>query len=96
MRDAFTSTPNFAPYTAQANRIPLDQLSPSPTSTTNATQAAWAKWSSTAFRGPVFVPDSPNDNALNRAVWYSVKGYSTPYPGDRKVLQPNEVPPASD
>jgi YVTN family beta-propeller protein len=96
MRDTFTSKPNFAPYTAQANRVPLDQLSPSPTSTTNATQSAWANWSSTAFRGPVFTADSPNYNALNRAIWYSVKGYSTPYPGDQKVLQPNEVPPSGD
>lgn len=96
MYDAFTGKPNRAPYTAAPNRIPLDQLSPSPTSTMNPTQAAWAKWSSTAFRGPVFVPDSPNDNALNRDIWYSVKGYTTPYPGDKQVIQPDQAPPPSD
>ena len=39
------------------------------------------------------VPDSPDKNALNRDIWYSVKGFDTPYPGDSKVVLPSQVPP---
>jgi hypothetical protein len=29
---------------------------------------------------------------LNRADWYAVHHFSTPYPGDTKILTPDEVP----
>jgi hypothetical protein len=28
---------------------------------------------------------------LNRAIWYSTKGFDQPYPGDERVLRPTEV-----
>jgi hypothetical protein len=30
---------------------------------------------------------------LNRAIWYSTKGFDRPYPGDDRVLNPDEVHP---
>jgi hypothetical protein len=36
-------------------------------------------------------PDSADPNLMNHAIWYSTKGYSTPYPGDSRVLYPKEV-----
>ena len=32
----------------------------------------------------------------NRDTWYAGNGFSRPYPGDAKVLLPDEVPGASD
>jgi hypothetical protein len=28
---------------------------------------------------------------LNRVIWYTAKGFDTPYPGDGRVLRPEEV-----
>ena len=38
------------------------------------------------------IPDSPDNNVLNRAIWYSLHSYALPYPGDDRVLMPSEVP----
>jgi len=54
-------------------------------------QAAWAAASAGMFHGARFIPDGPDERLLNRAIWYSVKGYTTPYPGDKTVLTPREV-----
>ncbi len=43
------------------------------------------------FRTESFVPDQQNPQLLNRAICYSLKGYTTPYPGDDKVLTPDEA-----
>ncbi|CRK81228.1 40-residue YVTN family beta-propeller repeat-containing protein [Neobacillus massiliamazoniensis] len=32
-----------------------------------------------------------NTNEMNHAVWYATKGYNKPYPGEDKVLTPDEV-----
>jgi hypothetical protein len=36
-------------------------------------------------------PDAVEPAVLNRAIWYSVRGFDTPYPGDGRVLRPSEV-----
>jgi hypothetical protein len=35
--------------------------------------------------------DAADPAVINRADWYSVEGFSTPYPGDPRVLHPWEV-----
>ena len=32
---------------------------------------------------------------FNRDIWYSTNNFATPYPGDSKVLLPDEVPGAA-
>jgi hypothetical protein len=39
------------------------------------------------------VPDAAPEQQLNRAIWYSAKGFDVPYPGDGRVLWPHEVAP---
>jgi len=57
-----------------------------------ALRAAWEQASAGMFSGPLgHIPDTQNPRLLNRAIWYSVKGYTTPYPGDKTVLMPQEV-----
>ena len=108
MFDAFTNKPNFAPFTALPNQVPLNQFAPAPApaatsapATTGSTQStaetakqAWAQWSDQAFSG-ANKADQQDTNHLNRAIWYGAKGYNTPYPGDNKVLLPNEVQSAN-
>ncbi len=59
-----------------------------------ALQAAWADASTRMLthNGQVrFVPDGQNARLFDRAIWYSAKGWTTPYPGDKRVLWPQEV-----
>lgn len=103
MYDAFTSKPNLNPFTALPNQIPLDQLSPSATTAaaaapasgpteTNAKKAqlAWANWARQAFSGSAKA-DKQDTSQLNRDIWYGVKGFTTPYPGDATVKLPDQA-----
>ncbi len=57
-----------------------------------ALQAAWEQASARMFSGPLgHIPDAQNPQLLNRAIWYSTKGWTRPYPGDKTVLTPQEV-----
>jgi len=88
MRDAFTDTPDTTPYTAVANQIPLDWFPGAPT---GAMAQAWSDWSAKTFAGTDVREDQSDPAKLNRAIWYSSTDYAKPYPGDAKVLTPDEV-----
>jgi YVTN family beta-propeller protein len=118
MYSAFTNSPDFRPYDAQPNNVPLAlgmpgyQAQASAASTASARPfeapralrgvvAKWVKWSAKQrFTGPQAVEDAANPAQLNRLDWYSATGWRRPYPGDRKILAPNQVPgrnrPAAD
>ncbi|GMA66010.1 alkaline phosphatase family protein [Alicyclobacillus fastidiosus] len=93
MRDAFTDKPDFTPYNVVANQIPLNQMNPSPTAipstSAGVVQKAWATTAKQMFKGTPQDEDHPNEALLNRDIWYSAKGFNTPYPGDKKVLLPS-------
>lgn len=92
MFDAFTDKADTAPYTAVPNQIPLDTLNgtaaaAAPATAQPATQA-WADWSKKQdWTGP----DRANPAQLNHADWYSAHNYTQPYPGEDKILTPDEV-----
>jgi YVTN family beta-propeller protein len=89
MYDTFTNKPNYTPYTYLPNQIPLTTTNPQPAQTTNATAAAWATWSAKQnFKSE----DMVNMAQENRDIWYSSSNFTKPYPGDSKVLLPNQVP----
>ncbi|QSZ28431.1 S-layer homology domain-containing protein [Aceticella autotrophica] len=56
----------------------------------NELKHKWAVASEKMFKGTSQDEDNQNEALLNRAIWYSVKGFNTPYPGDRKVYAPEE------
>jgi Uncharacterized conserved protein len=107
MSELFTNKPNFTPYNAVPNQIPLDTLNGQPGSNTaalantrNVTPQAkdlskqWTDWSNSnksKFGGSHAKPDDVNANMLNHAVWYATKGFDKAYPGDKKPLSPGEV-----
>jgi len=53
----------------------------------------WVVWSQRGrFNGNGAMQDWANPAQLNRLDWYSAHGWKVPYPGDKKILPPGEVP----
>ncbi len=89
MMDAFGDTPNLAPFNFIPNQIPLDTLNPVATS---KLQKAWQGETAKYFpHGPKQEADIADPNLLNHSIWYATMGFSTPYPGESRVLLPKEV-----
>jgi YVTN family beta-propeller protein len=76
MTDCFTQKPDFTPYKALPNNIPLDQLNPRLQSL-NGMQLYWAKKSLEQDLDDV---DRIDEDVFNRIIWHAVKGYDVPYP----------------
>ncbi len=78
MTTCFTDKPDFTPYTALPNRVPLDELNP-PLSSLNPQQRHWAEAS---LRLPLDKPDRAEEDLLNRILWHAVRGVDAPYPSE--------------
>jgi hypothetical protein len=76
MRDCFTDTPDFQPYTTLPNRIPLDEMNP-PMGSLRGKALYWAQKS---LDEPFDQFDQADEDTLNRIIWHSVKGVEAPYP----------------
>jgi YVTN family beta-propeller protein len=109
MFDAFTNTPDYTPYTATPNNVPLtfglkgatSAGQPSVPAAQRATYELWVDWSNRQQTGGVKPQaDVTNPAQMNRLTWYASTGWAKPYPGDTKILAPDDVPgadrPASD
>lgn len=75
MFECFTNVPDFTPYTALANNVPLDEgvgtaANPSPK------QQYWARQ---LAKMDFTKPDQIDDNLFNRYIWWTIKG-DQPYP----------------
>jgi YVTN family beta-propeller protein len=88
MNEVFTNRADLTPYNVLQNNIPLDEINPQPTAM-NSTVQAWAVASAQSIKSQDELDKHPN--VLNHANWYATKGFTTPYPGDIKILLPNEV-----
>jgi len=76
MVDCFKADPDFAPYKALPNMIPLDELNPK-LAMLKGKQKYWAKKSMEMSFDDV---DLVEDDVLNRIIWHAVKGYNVPFP----------------
>ncbi|MGW3031339.1 phosphoesterase [Streptomyces sp. NPDC001178] len=57
--------------------------------------AQWKTWAShQRLTGPHAVPDYANNEQMNRYTWYQTHNWTKPYPGDKKVYAPADVPGA--
>jgi len=57
--------------------------------------AEWKTWAShQRLTGPHAVPDYANPEQMNRYTWYQTHNFAKPYPGDKKVYAPGDVPGA--
>ena len=73
------------------NQVPLTNTNPGASAATSDVQRAWATWSAQQdFR----TEDMVNMAQENRDIFYAGNGFTKPYPGDSRVLYPNQVPGA--
>jgi hypothetical protein len=77
MFDCFREEPDFTPFAAVPNRVPLDQMNPAAATLTDRMQRRDALASARMnFRE---VDKAPEDE-LNRILWRAMKGSHVPYP----------------
>ncbi|MFI5792327.1 phosphoesterase [Streptomyces sp. NPDC051677] len=57
--------------------------------------AQWKSWAKQQrLTGPNAVPDYANPTQMNRYTWYQTHNWTKPYPGDKQVYAPADVPGA--
>jgi YVTN family beta-propeller protein len=80
------STSSVAKASAAATAVPASEA---------AVAAQWQSWASHQhLTGPNAKPDFANSELMNRYTYYLNTGWTKPYPGDSKILAPNDVPGA--
>jgi YVTN family beta-propeller protein len=77
MFDCFTNTPDFTPFTAAANQVPLDQMNPEPG---KISDSLLRRDASASARLPLQKEDQCPEDVFNRILWHVAKGSQTPYP----------------
>jgi hypothetical protein len=77
MFDCFNETPDWTPFKAVPNRVPLDQMNPAPKKIAD-TQLRKDAYLSAKL--PLALPDQCPEAALNEILWRAMKGTQAPYP----------------
>ncbi|MFD4504063.1 alkaline phosphatase family protein [Streptomyces sp. NPDC058457] len=106
----FTAVPNRTSLTLGVNPQPAcgsdtpaaqdAQAAAAPTSVSvpaaeKKVAAQWQAWAShQRLTGKNAVPDYANPTQMNRYTWYQTHNWTKPYPGDKKIYVPNDVPGA--
>ena len=78
MVGCFHDKPDFRPYTAVQNRIPLDEMNPE----MNRLRGSALKWAQKSVTLDFSKEDQADEDTLNRILWFAQRGDSL-YPGDR-------------
>ncbi|HMF76210.1 MAG TPA: alkaline phosphatase family protein [Bryobacteraceae bacterium] len=76
MAAAFSSVPDITPFEHVPNLTPLNDLNPSVASL----KGVQRKMALASMAMNFSEPDAAPEDQLNRIIWWSVKGYDTPYP----------------
>ncbi len=77
MRDCFAATPDFTPYRALTNNIPLDEVNPEPK---RISDPLLRKHAYASARLPLDEVDQCPEDLFNRILWHAMKGSAAPYP----------------
>ena len=77
MFDCFTDVPDFTPYDAVANKVPLDEMNPTPSSISDPQLRLDAETSESLNFAQI---DAAPEDVLNQILWRSRKGTGVPYP----------------
>jgi hypothetical protein len=77
MFDCMTDTPDFSPFEAVPNKVPLDQMNPDPNAIRNPILRDDAIRSASLNFQEV---DKAPEGVLNQILWRSQKGSEIPYP----------------
>lgn len=76
----FTDTPDFTPYRARPNQIPLDDMNP-PLAAQSPQEQYWTRRSLALDWSGI---DRADPETLNRVIWHTLHGVHTPYPAKRR------------
>jgi YVTN family beta-propeller protein len=87
MTDVFTDKPDFTPFSAVKNLIPLDEMNPPPAKIKDKTLRRQALQSAGLNFRRI---DACPEDLLNRILWHSVKGSAVPYPAWAARKQPGD------
>ena len=83
-----TAAPAASPQVAPANASAVP-------ASAQAVYQQWVDWSRQGrFNGSHAIQDWANPAQLNRLDWYSAHDWKVPYPGDKAILAPSQVPGA--
>jgi hypothetical protein len=77
MSDCFTGVPDFTPFVALTNNIPLDQMNPEPK---KISDPLLRKDAYASARLPLEHADQCPEDLFNRILWRAMKGPRAPYP----------------
>jgi YVTN family beta-propeller protein len=77
MSDCFVDAPDFTPFTALTNNIPLDQMNPPARAHRDPKMRYFAEVSA---RLPLHKIDACPEELLNRIIWHTQKGAAIPFP----------------
>ena len=77
MAGCFQDQPDFTPFTAVPNRVPLDQMNPDPAKVTDPLLRKQALQSA---RLDLSRPDACPEGVLNRILWHAMKGSVAAFP----------------
>ena len=77
MFDCFTDTPDFTPFTALKNNVPLDEMNGDPKKISDPLLRKNALVSARLNFRQV---DAAPEDVLNRILWHAMKGSAAPYP----------------
>ncbi len=81
MFSVFTEKADLAPYVAEKNRVPLDEMNPP----LRALRGAEREGAEASLRMDFSEPDEAPADVLDRIIWHAVKGWNTPYPRSRTL-----------
>jgi hypothetical protein len=76
MTACFTNKPDFRPFTALPNRVPLDEMNPEKSALSGKALQLAEESMALRFDGP----DRAAEDGLNRILWHAMKGVDAPYP----------------
>ena len=77
MADCFTATPDYTPFVALPNQVPLDEMNPEPKAIVDPLLRKHALASARLNFRQV---DACPEDLLNRILWHAMKGSAAPYP----------------
>jgi hypothetical protein len=89
-------TASAATKSSSAALVPATAASLGVPASERAIYAQWVEWSRNGrFNGRLAIVDFANPAQLNRLDWYTAHGWKVPYPGDKAILAPYQVPGAN-
>lgn len=94
--DSAPTSPSSVSAAAAPSASSVDQMAPNEANVPAAERGVYQQWliweRSGRFSGAHPMQDWTNAGQLNRFDWYSAHNWSTPYPGDKTILTPRQVP----